>query len=103
MTERPPLLNGRSSDNYGNQVDDQTLHYLLSIFDASGDRPHPFQTRLPVNQPYLDRIATATDEWVLAEGLGLLNDLTRRGGPGGSRPCWQSGEGSLYSRVLIQR
>jgi hypothetical protein len=61
------------------QVDEQTVHYLLSIFDAAGDRTHPFQTKLPVNQPYLDSIATPTEEKVIAEALRLLEAACRAG------------------------
>jgi len=74
----PESVAGRASPP---QIDARTLHYLISVFDASGEHTAPFTTLLPDNQPLLDRIATVTDEKLLTEAIGLVAevDSARRG------------------------
>ena len=48
-------------------------------FDLSGDRTRPFHTRLLINQPYLDKIASPPDAAALTPMFEQLAQLQREG------------------------
>jgi len=72
-------------------VDAQTLDYLISSFDATGDRTCPFTTALPDNQPLLNRIATPTDDKLLAEAIALVGRVSCPT-PASAAPLWRRAE-----------
>lgn len=57
------------------QVSAQTISFLLSIFDESGEHCNPFVTKLSDNQALIDRISHPTEEALLTEALTLLCQL----------------------------
>ena len=63
------------------QISPQTLHYLISVFDATGEHTTPCITKLPENQPLVDRVSALSDEKLLTEAIGLVGavDAALRG------------------------
>ena len=57
------------------QISPQTLHYLISVFDATGEHTTPCITKLPENQPLVDRVSALSDEKLLTEAIGLVGEV----------------------------
>lgn len=60
--------------------DEQTVHCLITVFDASGDRTTPCLALLPDNQPHLARVSSPTELKLLIAALRLASQVAV--GPG---------------------